>query len=168
METHNNLKFSGLERIAKQRGYKVTEDGVFCGVRDKILKHKNKGYLCVSIKVNGKNKSLYAHRLQAYQKYGEDIYQEGLCVRHLNGDKSDNSFDNISIGTNRDNVMDRPKAERERIANLASRQTIKYNKDEVVQYYSKCNRSRKKTMEHFGMSKAGLHYILNDRKQVSK
>lgn len=168
METHNNLKFSGLERIAKQRGYKVTEDGLFCGVRDNILKRKNKGYLCVSIKVDGKNKFLYAHRLQAYQKYGEDVYQKGICVRHLNGDKSDNSFDNIAIGTNRDNVMDRSKSERKRIANIATRQTIKYNKDEVVQYYNECNRSRKKTIEHFGMSKAGLHYILNDRKIVSK
>lgn len=168
METHNKLNFSGLECIASQRGYEVTEDGVFCGVRNNILKHKNKGYLCVSISVNGKNKSLYAHRLQAYQKYGEDIYQQGICVRHLNGDKSDNSFDNIAIGTNRDNVMDRTKSERKRIANLAARQTIKYNKDEVVQYYNNCNRSRKKTIEHFGMSQSGLHYILNDRKQLSK
>jgi len=168
METHNNLRFSGLERIAKQRGYKVTEDGVFCGVRDNILKRKTKGYLCVSIKVDGKNKSLFAHRLQAYQKYGEDIYKKGICVRHLNGDKSDNSFDNIAIGTNRDNMMDMSKAERQRIAALSAKATIKYNRDEVVEYYNKCNRSRKKTIEYFGMSKAGLHYILNDRKYNSK
>lgn len=164
METHNNLKFSGSERIAKQRGYKVTKDGVFCGVRNNILTHKNKGYLCVSMTVDGKRKFLFAHRLQAYQKYGEDIYKRGVCVRHLNGDKSDNSFDNIAIGTNRDNIMDRSKAERQRISALAAKATIKYNRDEVVEYYNKFNRSRKKTIEYFGMSKAGLHYILNDRK----
>ena len=168
METHNNLKFSGLERIAKQRGYKVTEGGVFCGVRNNILIHKNKGYLCVSIKVDGKNRWLFAHRLQAYQKYGDYIYQKGICVRHLNGDKSDNSFDNIAVGTNRENMMDRSKAERQRIAAFAGKATIKYNRDEVVEYYNKCNRSRKKTIEHFGMSQAGLHYILNDRKYNSK
>ena len=168
METHNNLRFSGLERIAKQRGYKVTEDGVFCGVRDNILIHKNKGYLCVSIKVDGKNRWLFAHRLQAYQKYGDEIYNKGICVRHLNGDKSDNSFDNIAVGTNRDNIMDRPKSERQRISALAGKATIKYNRDEVIEYYNKCNRSRKKTIENFGMSKAGLHYILNDRKYNSK
>ena len=168
METHNNLKFSRLERIAKQKGYKVTEDGVFCGVRNNILTHKNKEYLCVSMSIGGKKRYLYAHRLQAYQKYGNEIYEKGICVRHLNGDKSDNSFDNIAIGTNRDNVMDRSKAERERIANIATRKTIKYNKDEVIQYYNNCSRSRKKTIERFGMSKAGLHYILNDRKIVSK
>lgn len=167
METHNNLNFSGLERIAKQKGYKVTEDGVFCGVRNNVLIHKNKGYLCVSMTIDGKKRWLYAHRLQAYQKYGNEIYSKGICVRHLNGNKSDNSFNNIAIGTNRDNVMDRPKVERQRIANIASRKTIKYNKDEVIEYYNSCNRSRKKTIEHFGMSKAGLHYILNDRKQVS-
>ena len=168
METHNNLKFSGLERIAKQRGYKVTEDGVFCGVRDNILKHKTKGYLCVSIMVDGKNKYLFAHRLQAYQKYGDNIYQKGICVRHLNGDKSDNSFENIAIGTNKDNMMDKPKDQRQRIARNASRQTIKYNKDEVIEYYNNCNRSRKKTMEHFGMNSSTLHYILNKRKMVFK
>ena len=168
METHNNLKFSGLERIAKQRGYKVTEDGVFCGVRDNILKHKTKGYLCVSIKVDGKNKYLFAHRLQAYQKYGDNIYQKGICVRHLNGNKSDNSFENIAIGTNKDNMMDKPKAERRRVANLASRQTIKYNKDKVIEYYNNCNRSRKKTMEYFGMNGSTLHYILNKRKMIFK
>ena len=168
MKTHNNLDFSYLEVIANKRGYKVTKDGIFLGVKENVLTTKNKGYFRASIKVDGKERTLFAHRLQAYQKYGDAIYEKGICVRHLNGDKSDNSFDNIAIGTNRDNMMDKPKAERERIANIASKQTIKYNKDEVIEYYNNCNRSRKKTIERFGMSKAGLHYILNDRKQLFK
>ena len=32
MKTHNNLQFSELERIGKERGYRVTEEGVFLGV----------------------------------------------------------------------------------------------------------------------------------------
>ena len=74
MKTHNNLQFSELERIGKERGYRVTEEGVFLGVNNNVLTNKNKGYSCVYIKVDGKTKVLFAHRLQAYQKYGDDIY----------------------------------------------------------------------------------------------
>ena len=48
------------------------------------------------------------HRLQAYQKYGNDIYKEGIVVRHLNGDRYDNSYNNIAIGTIKDNKHDIP------------------------------------------------------------
>lgn len=168
MKTHNNLQFSGLERIGKERGYRVTDEGVFLGVNNNVLINKNKGYPCVYIKVNGKTKVLFAHRLQAYQKYGDAIYNNGICVRHLNSDKGDNSYSNISIGTNRDNMMDKPKSERHRIGALAGKATIKYNRDEVVEYYNECDRSRKRTINHFGMSEAGLHYILNNRKYNSR
>lgn len=39
------------------------------------------------------------HRLQAYQKFGDKIYEDGIVVRYLNGDRYDNSYDNIGIGT---------------------------------------------------------------------
>lgn len=49
------------------------------------------------------------HRLQAYQKFGDKIYEKGIVVRHLNGDRYDNSYDNIGIGTIIDNKNDIPK-----------------------------------------------------------
>ena len=49
------------------------------------------------------------HRLQAYQKYKDQIYEDKIVVRHLNGDRYDNSFDNIVIGTKKENKNDIPK-----------------------------------------------------------
>ena len=33
----------------------------------------------------------YTHRLQAYQKYNNEIYNKGIVVRHLDGNKLNNS-----------------------------------------------------------------------------
>jgi hypothetical protein len=49
------------------------------------------------------------HRLQAFQKYGDLLYEEGTVVRHLNGDPGSNAWDNIAIGTMSDNMFDIPK-----------------------------------------------------------
>lgn len=162
MKTHNNLGFSYLEVIANKRGYKITKDGIFYGPTGKKLIKNNKGYSYASIQINGGNKSVYAHRLQAYQKYGEDIYNEGMLVRHLDGDKTNNSYDNIAIGTNRDNMMDVPKEIRVKRARTAGYATIKYNHKEVYDFWINNNNSRKKTMKYFNISSTGtLHYIIN-------
>ncbi|QNI20428.1 HNH endonuclease [Bacillus phage 1_ICo-2020] len=46
-----------------------------------------------------------AHRLIAYIKYGEVAF-EAECVRHLNDNSLDNSWDNIALGTHMDNHLD--------------------------------------------------------------
>jgi hypothetical protein len=166
MKTHNNIRFSGLEKIAKDRGYFVDKEGNLFTNRENIVNYICRdGYIRTSLKVEGKNKMLFAHRLQAYQKYGDAIYSKGILVRHLDGNKTNNHINNIAIGSNRDNMMDRSKEERTLHANNASKKTIKYNRNEVIQYYEECGRSRKKVMEKFGISSGGtLHYILKKRK----
>jgi hypothetical protein len=166
METHNHIKFSGFEKIALQRGYKVGKDGIFYGATGKRLKKVNRqGYKWASIQINGKNKSLYAHRLQAYQKYNNEIYDKGIVVRHLDGNKLNNSWDNIAIGTSSDNSMDVPKDVRVAIASKGGQAVIKYNRKEVTKYYLDSGRSQKKTKERFGISSnSTLRYILNERK----
>lgn len=166
MIASNNVKFSGLEMVAHQKGYRVSDDGTFYSNRGNEIKYVGgRGYKRTTIKINGKNKVLFAHRLQAYQKYGDAIYREGLMVRHLDGNKLNNSIDNIQLGTARDNMMDVPSDIRKSRASKAARQTIKYNRDEIIKFYNECGGSRKKTMEHFGISSSGtLHYILKKRK----
>lgn len=61
------------------------------------------------------------HQLQAYQKYGDLLFNDGIVVRHLNGVPTDNSWDNICIGTHSDNMLDKPKYVRERVALKATR-----------------------------------------------
>jgi hypothetical protein len=167
MESHNHIKFSRTEIIAKERGYSVSDDGTFYSSNNNEIEYIDpKGYKRCTIMVHGRNVALYAHRLQAYQKYGESIYSKGILVRHLDGNKTNNNIENIALGNHRDNMMDVDEKIRRKRASKAARQTIKHNRDEVVEYhYGAAGGSRKKTMEHFGITSTGtLHYILNHRK----
>lgn len=166
METHNKLNFSMVEILAHKRGYFVDNKGQMFTPKRNIVKTKDKkGYFRCTISVAGKNKSLYAHRLMAYQLYWGGIHMEGTVVRHLDGDNQNNRPNNIAIGSNRDNCMDRPIGLRVESALKAAKKTIKYNRDEVRAYYIESGKSRKKTMEKFDISSSGtLHYILKKRK----
>ena len=169
METHNKIKFGGYEVIANERGYRVTDKGELLN-RDglSIGSLHRTGYHRFGLKVNGKKCIVHTHRLQAYQKYGDAIYVKGIMVRHLDGNKTNNSIDNIAIGSNRDNQMDRPKECRMRTAIKGAKATIKYNPEEIIEFHNNNGRSYKKTMEEFNIpSKGSLHYILNSRKIVN-
>jgi hypothetical protein len=55
-----------------------------------------------------KNKSIYIHKLQAYQKFGYDLFNSKL-VRHLDDDSLNNKIENIFIGNYSQNYKDRRK-----------------------------------------------------------
>jgi hypothetical protein len=99
-------------RVAYYRGYRVQADGSVISHRGRIRKlQRNKnGYLYFSISVDKKPASLHVHRLMAYQKFGERIFETGLQVRHHNNNAADNRPDNILLGTRTENEMDRPEA----------------------------------------------------------
>jgi hypothetical protein len=48
------------------------------------------------------------HKIIAYIKFGDDAIKRGIVTRHLNDCKLDNSWDNIGIGTPKDNWHDMP------------------------------------------------------------
>ena len=164
--THNKTKFSKIEMLSAKRGYFVDNSGQMFTPNGTLVQTKNRqGYIKCTVSVNGKNKTLTAHRLVAYNKYKDKIYEAGVVVRHLDGDKLNNKNDNIVLGSNRENCMDVPSKERLARAVNASKKTIKYDADEVYSFYIECGKSRKKTQEHFNISSGGtLHYILKNRK----
>lgn len=97
------------------------------------------------------------HRLQAYQKFKDKIYEDNIVVRHLNGNSLDNTFNNIGIGSPSDNAFDRPKEDRIRHGRLAASFNIKYPKeltDEIKEFYNNC-RSYKETMGKYNISSKG-------------
>ena len=103
------------------------------------------------------------HRLQAYQKFGDKIYLKNIHVRHKNNISTDNSFENILIGTPSENAMDNPKEDRVKRANHATSFWRKYDKDIVKSFHKENGRSYKKTMSNFNItSKGTLNYILNN------
>lgn len=151
-----------VEKIASKRGYVVCEKGTLYNPKGVEIGYKNEKYYYTKIRVKGKPIKLKIHRLQAYQKYGGVIYDKGIVVRHKDGDSSNNSWDNILIGTQSENMMDIPKQIRIKRAIKASSVLSKYNNEEVKKFHSLCN-SYKETMLNFGISSKGtLHYILNN------
>ena len=156
-------KYNKNEKTAYQKGYRVTKEGVVIGKKKNPVGwlHTN-GYRRFKIRDHeGKNRNVGVHRLQAYQKYGEKLYQEGYMVRHLDNDCTNNHYDNIDIGTASQHAHDIEAERRKKRAIHASSFIKKHNHEEVKAFHKKCG-SYKKTMEHFNISSKGtLSYILN-------
>jgi hypothetical protein len=148
--------------IASKRGYFITEEGVLYNPKGNVIGYLSSGYVKTDIRVEGNRKSFSAHRLQAYQKYGDKLFKDGIVVRHIDGNPSNNSWDNILIGTHSDNMMDIPTNIRIKKSLHATSFVRKYDKEEIKKFHEK-QRSYKKTMEIFNISSKGtLNYILNN------
>jgi len=153
---------------AYNRGYRVSECGNKLTTPDQVIgqvRTNKDGYPVLSIRIkNGDSFPVLWHRLQAYQKYKEKLFEKGIEVRHKNNIKSDCSHDNILIGTHGENMGDNPPEKRLEYSLLATSKIRKHNASSVKEFYSKC-KSYAKTMEHFGISSKGtLHFILNEAK----
>ena len=117
------------EQIAYERGYRVTKDGHLLNPKGKKIGCVNSaGYEHTGFNVNKKRVNIATHRLQAYQKYGDKLFKDGILVRHLNGNPLDNSFNNISTGTHKDNYMDIPEKNKKKMVY----DRIKYPKEFVL------------------------------------
>lgn len=102
-------------KIAALKGYTIDSSGnVFGKKGNKLsLRLNNNGYFTFGVSsVNGKRIKCAVHRFQAYKKFSNSLFEAGIVVRHLNGNPLDNSIDNISIGTQSENMMDIPKEKR--------------------------------------------------------
>jgi hypothetical protein len=62
------------------------------------------GYPHVSLSKNGRSKDWTVHKLMALAFYGE--CPEGLEVRHLDDNKTNNRVENLAYGTRSENVQD--------------------------------------------------------------
>ncbi len=147
------------EKIALSRGYFVNCMGdLYYKNNERKLRKNTKGYFDANIRIGGKLHHLSPHRLQAYQKYGNDLYGEGIQVRHLNGNPEDNTWENIAIGTQFENMQDIPPNIRRLNSSLVSK---KHPHHKIISYYNKV-KSYKLTMNKFNLSSKGtLFFILN-------
>jgi DNA-binding transcriptional regulator YiaG len=89
-------------------GYTVHADGTIIGLRGRPLKpwSDRKGYLYVSVRIEGRQRHKSVHQLVCEAFHG-------VCptpqheVRHLNGVPTDNRADNLKWGTRAENAADR-------------------------------------------------------------
>lgn len=95
---------------AYEKGYRIDKKGNAISPQNKILKifrqNQEREYLVFSVRVEKDVRKIKVHRLQAYQKFGEIIFEKGIQVRHINNNPKDNSWDNIEIGTQSENYQD--------------------------------------------------------------
>lgn len=111
----------------------------------------------------GRLLKVYFHRYQAYLKFGNSLYEDGIMVRHLDGDLLNNSVSNIELGTNSDNMLDIPKEKRIRKSANANK---KYSDDLVLEIKADRERgmSYKDLMEKYHISSKGtISNIINKR-----
>ena len=162
------------EALAYELGYRAINGRVWSPRTNQFLKGNLKkgasnGYWRFKLSTgskktnNRKDYTIDVHRFVAYQKYKEGIFKEGLVVRHLNNDSICNEAWNLVLGTQSQNMMDRPPEQRLAHAIHASCSIRKFTDAEMnaIRIYHNAHRSYKKTMQKFGISSKGtLNRIL--------
>lgn len=124
-------KSKDATRLAYRKGYRVLEDGSVENAEGKIRKLQAYGrpgarYLRFNINTPSGVFPVCVHKLQAFQKFGEDAFVHD-CTRHIDGNSMNNSPDNIELGSHRDNAMDRAPEARQAHAQRAADSNIAYD-----------------------------------------
>jgi len=94
---------------AYRAGYRVVGDSVISPVNNRPLKLRlHSGYPMVFLTCNNKicpNNRQYVsvHRFAAYQYFGMEVFQQGMCVQHIDNDKTNFSKENLKVGTYSEN-----------------------------------------------------------------
>jgi len=161
-----------LCKEAFKKGYRVTRDGEVIGLKKSSLSlvMGAKGYWYITVYIKGavgqKRKNLDVHRLVAYQKYGDRLLHPGIEVRHLDGNKTNNSWDNIAIGTHSENLMDVSPKQRIERAVKAGRSNSKLTPEDVLEIKrlrEDDQLSYNNILSLYPMSKSTLSYIINKK-----
>ncbi len=101
-------------RRSAAAGYHVCrETGTIVGKSGAPMKGavaKN-GYVYVTLIIEGltrpgKGNAVTQHQMVAFAKYGEAAFEDGIEIRHWDGDRTNNSPDNLLLGTRQDNMLD--------------------------------------------------------------
>lgn len=142
------------------KGYRIINEKIFYKNKEVKVNLKKTGYFgfCIRLK-NGERYVIMVHRLVAYQKYGDEMFDKD--VRHKDGNSKNNREDNIILGTHSENMMDIPENIRYNKAVHASSFIKKHNHEEIIKLHNE-GVSYKKIMEQFNIkSKGTISFIIN-------
>lgn len=122
--------------LAFQKGYRVIKGRVF---------YKNKevgggihnGYKSFWVRPNKcKPARVMLHRLVAYQKYGDVIFNQNLLVRHVDSNCLNNTDRNIALGNAWDNEMDKSDEVRKRVQRLGAKAATKHDHPKIIKMHN--------------------------------
>lgn len=110
INNNENERWKLIESIEdlRIRGYEISD----CGrVRDrkgklKAIKDNGNGYKLIGVKLDGKTRNFYIHRLVVVEWCG-GFPGERTQTRHLDGNRSNNHFSNLVAGTVVENEADK-------------------------------------------------------------
>lgn len=180
-----NFSESSLEIIEayKKFGYWSTMNGVVLNRYNhpvELKKKESKGtrqvtptYYYVFIPRDLKNREcnpVRVHRFVAYCKYKEKALERGTLIRHKNNDSLDNSWDNLLIGTTRDNTLDIPKEIRKERALRGGVKKRKLTRNEAIEIrtmYKTGKWTHIKLAEKFNVCKRTIQMIVNEKSYTS-
>lgn len=148
------------------KGYRITLEGEIFnksnnkmnGFVNKQSSRRNYKTRVFGMKFNKESYPMPYHKLQAYIKFGDKIFEKEIEVRHLDGNSLNNSFSNIGIGTHSENMMDINSNIRK---SKASKASLKYNHQQIL-----CDRNSGMSyqdimIKHNISSKGTLSFIIN-------
>jgi hypothetical protein len=147
---------------AFQKGYKVENGEIFNHLHQKVNFWLQNGYPTIAISSH----PVFAHRLTAYQKFGNAIFEKEMQVRHLNGDKLDFSFQNIEIGTSKQNQLDKPIEKRKHAGYLSALRKRKLSIEQATKIrneYSLLTKKRgfiRATARKYNVGEATIYRII--------
>lgn len=94
-------------KLAVEMGYKYDPiNGKIYGVKGKQITRTHKNYVCINLKVEGKNHNLYGHQFAWYLMFKECVDE----LDHINGNPNDNSLINLRPVTRNENQWNRKTA----------------------------------------------------------
>ena len=151
--------------IADERGYAVHDDGkVFDVDGNFVLTHPdNNGYLIFQISDAGIRYDVAVHRLAALQRFGSIVLEEKVEVRHLNGNKRDNSTKNISFGSRVENINDISPVDRMHMSMMGTEKQRKLSFDQVreLRRLKSEGWSLRQLCKKYGLAVSTVSYIVN-------
>lgn len=156
--------------VLKEKGYTIKNGKVYSPDNVELtLKADENGYLCFNTRLNNNQMiRVRLHRYIAYLKYGNDLFQPGLQVRHLDGNQLNNKFDNIGIGTCQQNNLDKDINVRLQSA-LVATSHVKIHDHVAILKRRNEGATYKELMEEFGItSKGTISFIVNKSHDLVK
>jgi len=150
-------------------GYRVNKEGSILknGEVTSTKKVHNTGYMVIQTRDpdNRKNIYVFVHRIQAYQKYGTKIFNRNLEVRHLDGNKLNNSCDSIVLGTHSQNMFDVPKETRDARSEKGAAAVRKFNEEKLKEIFKdrEIGMSFRELALKYGCAKSTMSYLFNKK-----
>lgn len=143
-------------------GYRPTKRGTIKSPHGaELVGSLHNGYLKIVTPRPKPRYKVSVHKLVAYSKYGDAIFDDGVVIRHLDGNPLNNSFENISVGSHSDNMMDVPKVIR---VHKAARAARKWTKQiPWIWALLKSGLKQADIVRAVGIPKSTLSYIVNKK-----